>query len=139
MSQSDPISDFLTVIRNGVHSRKAAVEVPYSRIKAEISRILADEGFIESFEVVDTTSDKGSRQQRLRIALRYADSLRTVSPINAIERISKPGRRVYVGRQELPRVRGGLGLSIISTSRGIVSDRQARQNNVGGELLCRVW
>jgi len=139
MSQSDPIADFLTVIRNGVHSRKAAVEVPYSKMKSEIARILADEGFIDNFEVLHVQNQKGNKLPRLRLNLRYADSLRTVSPISTIERISSPGRRIYVGRRELPRVRGGLGLSILSTSKGVVSDKQARQNNLGGELLCKIW
>jgi small subunit ribosomal protein S8 len=139
MSVSDPIADFITVIRNGVHSRKANVEAPYSRMKAEICRILADEGFIDGFEVVEKTGQSGAKLQNLKVSLRYADSLRTVSPLSQLERISKPGRRVYVGRGELPRTRGGYGISILSTSRGVISDKQARQENVGGELLVKVW
>lgn len=139
MSVSDPIADFITVIRNGVHSRKASVEAPYSRLKAEICKILAAEGFIDSFEQVETANPKGTKIRNIKVALRYADSLRTVSPITQLQRISSPGRRVYVGRGELPRVRGGLGISILSTSRGVISDRQARHENVGGELLVKVW
>jgi small subunit ribosomal protein S8 len=139
MSVSDPIADFITVIRNGVHSRKANVEAPYSRMKAEICRILADEGFIDSYEVVEKTSKAGTKLQSLKVNLRYADSLRTVSPLSQLERISKPGRRIYVGRGELPRTRGGYGISILSTSHGVISDKQARAQNVGGELLVKVW
>ncbi|MDQ3023111.1 MAG: 30S ribosomal protein S8 [bacterium] len=139
MSQSDPIADFITVIRNGVRSRKGNVEAPYSRMKEDICRILADEGFIDGFEQFDVTNHKGNKLPRLRITLRYADDLRTVSPITQLERISSPGRRVYVTRRDLPRVRGGLGVSILSTSAGVVSDKIARQKNVGGELLVKVW
>lgn len=139
MSVSDPIADFITIIRNGIHSRKANVEAPYSRMKAEICRILADEGFIDSFEQVETSNRKGTKVRNIKVGLRYADSLRTVSPITQLQRISSPGRRVYVGRGELPRVRGGYGISILSTSHGVISDKQARQQNVGGELLVKVW
>jgi small subunit ribosomal protein S8 len=139
MSQSDPIADFITIIRNGVHSRKLTVEAPYSRMKEDICRILADEGFIEGYERLEVTNHKGSKLPRLRVTLRYADDLRTVSPITQLERVSSPGRRIYIGRRELPRVRGGLGLSILSTSAGVVSDKVARQKNVGGELLVKVW
>ena len=139
MSQSDPIADFITTIRNGVRSRKAAFEVPHSRIKGEIARILVEEGFIGGWEVFEATNHKGSRFKYLRLVLRYADDLRTISPLNQLERVSTPGRRVYVGRQELPRVRGGFGISILSTCEGVVSDREARRRNVGGELLVKVW
>src|SRR5438874_9996279 len=127
MSQSDPIADFITVIRNGVHSRKGFVETPYSRLKEQISRILAEEGFIDGYEKTEVVNHKGTRLPRLRIALRYADDLRTVCPINQLERISSPGRRIYVSRRALPRVRGGLGVSILSTSAGVLSDKAARQ------------
>jgi small subunit ribosomal protein S8 len=139
MSQSDPIADFITVIRNGVRSRKGSIEVPYSRIKADIAKILVSEGFIEGYEVFDVTNHKGTKFKQLRITLRYADDLRTISPINQVERISRPGRRVYVSRQELPRVRGGFGVSIISTCQGVISDKEARRRNVGGELMVKVW
>ena len=139
MSQSDPIADFITVIRNGVRSRKNTVEAPYSRLKEDICRILAEEGFVDSYERFDVTNHKGNKLPYLRVALRYADDLRTVSPITQLERVSSPGRRVYVTRRELPRVRGGLGVSILSTSAGVVSDKIARQKNVGGELLVKVW
>ena len=139
MCQTDPIADFITVIRNGVSSRKASIEVEYSKIKASIADILASEGFIDSWEEVAFTSSKGNAFKRLKVNLRYADDLKRVSPLNALERISKPGRRVYVNRQEIPRVRGGFGVSILSTSRGVLSDKDARKHNVGGELLVKVY
>jgi small subunit ribosomal protein S8 len=139
MSQSDPIADFITVIRNGVHSRKAQIEVPYSKMKASIAQILASEGFIDGWETVDSTSAKGSAFKRLRVNLRYADDLKRISPLSTLERVSKPGRRVYVNRQEIPRVRGGFGISILSTPQGVVSDKDARRLNVGGELLVKVY
>jgi small subunit ribosomal protein S8 len=139
MSQSDPVADFITVIRNGLRSRKPFVEVPHSQMKAAISKILADEGFIESSEAFEATNHKGNKFKMLRITLRYADELGRISPLNQLERISKPGRRVYVSHRELPRVRGGFGLSIISTSHGVLSDKQARKHMVGGEVLVKVW
>ena len=139
MSQSDPIADFITVIRNGVRSRKTQVEVPFSKIKAEIARILADEGFIDGWETFEVTNHKGNKFKYLRVALRYADELKTVSPISQLERISKPGRRVYTGHAELPKVQGGLGVAVVSTSQGVVTDRQARKLQVGGEVLCEIW
>jgi small subunit ribosomal protein S8 len=139
MSQTDPIADFLTVVRNGVHSRKSTVEAPYSRMKADICRILAQEGFIEGYEIVDQATHTGFNARRLKVTLRYADDLRRVTPLTQLERISTPGRRVYVGRREMPRVRGGFGISILSTSRGVLSDKEARKHQVGGELLVKVW
>jgi small subunit ribosomal protein S8 len=139
MSQSDPIADFITVIRNGVHSRKAQIEVPYSKMKASIAQILASEGFIDGWEEVAFESPKGNQFKRLRVHLRYADDLKRVSPLSTLERISKPGRRVYVNRQEIPRVRGGFGVSILSTPQGVLSDKDARRLNVGGELLVKVY
>ena len=139
MSLSDPIADFITIIRNGVRSRKLNVEAPYSRMKEDICKILADEGFIEGFERFEVTNHKGNKLPRLRVILRYADDLRTVCPITQLERVSSPGRRIYVGRHDLPRVRGGLGVSILSTSQGVLSDKSARSKNIGGELLVKVW
>lgn len=139
MCQTDPIADFITVIRNGVSSRKASIEVEYSKMKASIADILASEGFIDGWEEVAFTSSKGNAFKRLKVNLRYADDLKRVSPLNALERVSKPGRRVYVNRQEIPRVRGGFGLSILSTSHGVLSDKDARKHNVGGELLVKVY
>jgi small subunit ribosomal protein S8 len=139
MSVSDPVADFITVIRNGVRSRKPSVESPFSNMKASICKILSDEGFIDGWEVLEVTNHKGTKFKLLRVNLRYADELMRISPLNQLERVSKPGRRVYVSRRELPRVRGGFGLSILSTSHGVMSDKQARKQNLGGELLLQVW
>lgn len=139
MSVSDPIADFLTIVRNGVRSQKSQVEVGYSKMKAEMCRILSEEGYIEGWEVTESVNHKGNRFKHLKLTLRYADDLNRISPLNQLERISKPGRRVYIGRRELPRVRGGYGISILSTSEGVLSDREARKRNVGGELLVKVW
>ncbi|MCH7472295.1 30S ribosomal protein S8, partial [bacterium] len=135
MSQSDPIADFITVVRNGVRAHMETIEAPYSKMKAAISEILASEGFIEGWEEIEVANRKGNKFKRLRLTLRYADPLNTISPLNKLERVSTPGRRVYVGRRELPTVRGGFGISILSTSRGVMSDKQARKHNLGGELL----
>ena len=139
MSVSDPIADFITIIRNGVRSQKVAVDCSFSNMKAEICRILAEEGFIEGWEVFEVTNHKGNKFKRLRVTLRYADDLNRLSPLNQLQRVSTPGRRVYVGRRQLPRVRGGFGISILSTSRGVLSDKEARKHQVGGELLVKVW
>jgi len=139
MSISDPIADFITIVRNGVRSQKTHVESGFSKLKADICRVLAEEGFIEGWEVIEVTNQKGTKFKRLKMTLRYADDLNRISPLNQLERISKPGRRVYIGRRELPKVRGGFGISILSTSRGVLSDREARKRNVGGELLVKVW
>jgi small subunit ribosomal protein S8 len=139
MSVSDPIADFITVIRNGVRSQKTTVETSYSRMKADICRILAEEGFVEGWEVFEVTNHKGNRFKRVRLTLRYADDLNRLSPLNQLQRVSTPGRRVYVGRRQLPRVRGGFGISILSTSRGVLSDKEARKHHIGGELLVKVW
>jgi small subunit ribosomal protein S8 len=138
MSVTDPIADFITVVRNGVRARKSTIEAPFSKIKAEICRILAEEGFIEGWEVFEATNPKGTMHKRLEVTLRYADELNRISPLGVLERISTPGCRVYVRRKELPKVRGGYGISILSTSHGVISDKEARRLNVGGELLVKV-
>lgn len=132
MSMTDPVADMLTRIRNGIQARHERVEIPASKLKVEIARILKDEGFISNYKVVE-----GEVQSVLRVYLKYADDGEPV--IHGIERLSRPGRRVYRGKKELPRVLGGLGLSIISTSRGVMSGSQAAQRGVGGEVLCQVW
>jgi small subunit ribosomal protein S8 len=132
MSMTDPVADMLTRIRNGIQARHERVEIPASNLKVEIARILKDEGFISNYKVVE-----GEVQSVLRVYLKYADDGEPV--IHGIERLSRPGRRVYRGKKEIPRVLGGLGLSIISTSRGVMSGNQAAQRGVGGEVLCQVW
>jgi len=129
---SDPIADMLTRIRNAVRVRAAEVRVPSSKLKVGIARVLKAEGYIADFDVVED-----ARQGLLRLQLKYGPQGEQV--IRRIERVSKPGRRYYCGVQELPRVLDGLGIAIVSTSRGVKSDRQCRAENVGGELVCTVY
>jgi len=132
MSMTDPIADMLTRIRNGIQARHERVELPASKLKMEIARILKDEGFITGFKLME-----GKVQGTLRIGLKYAQDGESV--IHGIERISRPGRRVYRNKAEIPRVLDGLGLAIISTSKGILSGTDAARSGVGGEILCQVW
>jgi len=132
MSQiSDPIGDFLTRLRNAAATRNAAVKAPYSKIKAEIARILKQEGYITDYEV-DTTG----QFPQIKVATKVVNRS---SAITGIKRVSKPGLRRYVASDEIPRVLGGMGVSILSTPRGIVTGREAKKQNVGGELLAIVW
>jgi len=130
---TDPIADFLTRIRNGIMSRKARVQVPASRLKAHIAEILKDEGFITDYRRVD-----GPKVQSfLQIDLKWTPDNRCA--IEGMRRISKPGQRRYVGKEAIPKVRGGQGIAILTTSRGVMSDRTARKQAIGGEVLCEVW
>ena len=132
MSQlSDPIADFLTRLRNAGTARQTEVVAPYSKMKAEIARILKQEGYISNFEV-DTTG----KFPQLKVTTKTQNR---VSAITGLKRISKPGLRKYVGATEIPRVLGGMGISILSTPQGVVSGREAKKQNVGGELLAYVW
>src|SRR3954453_5866257 len=132
MSMTDPIADMLTRIRNGITSHHERVELPASKLKIEVARILKSEGFIRNFKV-----NEEKPQPVLRIDLKYSDNGEPV--IHGIERISRPGRRVYRNKQEIPRVLGGLGLAIVSTSKGVLSGAEAIKSGVGGEVLCQVW
>lgn len=132
MSMTDPIADMLTRIRNGIQARHERIEVPASKLKVEVARILKSEGFISNYKLVE---DKV--QGTLRIYLKYADDGEPV--IHGIERVSRPGRRVYRSKDEIPRVLGGLGLAIVSTSKGVLAGHDAAKNGVGGEVLCQVW
>ncbi len=132
MSMTDPVADLLTRIRNGIQARHERVEVPASRLKTEIARILKSEGFISNYKLMEEKP-----QGILRIYLKYAEDGEPV--IHGIERISRPGRRVYRTKSDIPRVLGGLGLAIVSTSRGVLSGTEAVKNGVGGEVLCQVW
>jgi small subunit ribosomal protein S8 len=132
MSMTDPIADMLARIRNASGAAHDDVSIPASKIKESIARILAEEGFVQGYEVAQ---DGG--HPSIRIALRYSDDRE--SAIAGIRRISKPGRRIYKGATDLPRVLGGLGIAIISTSQGVMTDRQARRARVGGEVLAYVW
>jgi len=133
---TDPISDMLTRVRNAVASKPARVDVPTSKLKAEIARILADEGYISGFKLVDETSADG-RRSVIRLFLKYGPHGEKV--ISGLQRVSRPGRRVYFGRDDVPHVLGGLGTSILTTSRGVMSGRDAAKAGVGGEVLCNVW
>lgn len=132
MSMTDPIADMLSRIRNAIQARHERVEIPASKLKVEIARILKTEGFISNYKLID-----GEIQNVLRVYLKYADDGEPV--IHGIERLSRPGRRVYRSKDAIPPVLGGLGLAIISTSRGLMSGAEAAKTGVGGEVLCQVW
>ena len=129
---TDPIADMLTRIRNANLALKPEVVMPSSKAKEEIARILADEGFIDAFEV-----NAAGPGKELVVKLKYTGERERV--ISGLRRISKPGRRVYSGSKDLPRVQGGLGVAVISTSQGILVDREARRRRLGGEIMCEVW
>jgi small subunit ribosomal protein S8 len=133
MSMTDPIADMLTRIRNGIQSHHERVELPASKLKVEIARILKTEGFIRNYNLAQKDEPQGT----LRIDLKYAANGEPV--IHGIERISRPGRRVYRNKLEIPSVLGGLGLAIVSTSKGVLSGQEAVKSGVGGEVLCQVW
>jgi len=133
---TDPISDMLTRIRNATLARQTRVEMPSSRLKVEIARILESEGYIQGFKVLD--AEPGTRVQALlRVFLKYGPRGERV--ITGIQRVSRPGRRVYFGRDDVPEVLAGLGTSILTTSRGVMTGREAVKSGVGGEVLCNVW
>ena len=136
---TDPIADMLTRLRNAVTAKHTRVDMPASKLKAEIARILQDEGYIQGFRLVEEPADKAGRQPRqlIRVFLRYGPAGEKV--ISGIQRISRPGRRVYLGVEDVPVVLGGLGTSILTTSRGVMTGRAARKAGVGGEVLCNVW
>jgi small subunit ribosomal protein S8 len=135
---TDPISDMLTRIRNAVSAKHARVDLPASKLKAEIARILQDEGYIQGYRIVDDAVEKGQKpRQLIRVFLKYGPHGEKV--ISGIERISRPGRRVYLGVDDVPPVLGGLGTNILTTSRGVMTGRAARKAGVGGEVLCNVW
>ena len=134
MSMTDPIADMLTRIRNGIQAHHDRIELPTSKLKVEVAKILKSEGFISNFKEVN---EDGRPSGVLRIYLKYSEDGEPV--IHGIERVSRPGRRVYRGKEELPKVLGGLGLAIVSTSRGVLSGDEAARQGVGGEVLCQVW
>ncbi|MFW6264514.1 MAG: 30S ribosomal protein S8 [Bacillota bacterium] len=132
MNITDPIADMLTRIRNANSTNKDIVNMPASKMKINIADILKEEGFISDYKIVESYP-----QNSLRIYLKYGDNDEKV--ISGLKRISKPGLRVYVKRDEIPRVLGGLGIAIVSTSQGLLTDKVARKNGVGGEVICYVW
>ena len=132
MTMTDPIADMLTRVRNANTARHESVDVPASNIKKEIARILLEEGFIKGYDVIED-----GKQGLIRLSLKYGKSGERV--VTGIKRISKPGMRVYADRDSIPKVLNGIGISIISTSNGIVTDKQARELGIGGEVICYVW
>jgi small subunit ribosomal protein S8 len=137
MSVNDPIADMLTRIRNAVMVGHQMVALPSSKLKVSIAKILKEEGFITSYEVVD---GKITGQRVLRIRLKYIGERRERKPvISGLERISRPGRRVYTNKREIPWVLSGMGVAIISTPKGVMTGQRARQLGVGGEILCKIW
>jgi small subunit ribosomal protein S8 len=137
MSNSDPIGDMLTRIRNALLAGHTTVALPCSSIKLDIARILSEEGYISSFEVVD---GKVVGSKMLRLQLKYiGDRRERKAVISGLERISRPGRRVYTGKQEIPWVLSGMGIAILSTPKGVMTGQRARQLGIGGEVLCKVW
>lgn len=132
MSMTDPIADLLTRIRNALIARHDRVDVPASKIKVAIVRILKDEGFIKNFKV-----SKDNKQGMIRVFLKYSD--RNTPVINGLERVSKPGRRVYQKSADILPVLSGLGVAIVSTSAGVMTDKEARRQNIGGEMICQIW
>ena len=132
MTISDPVADMLTRVRNAVMVRHDSVLIPASRMKLAISKILKEEGFVNDYEVV-----RGKPQRVIRIRLKYRDKNQPV--LSGLERVSKPGLRIYVQKKEIPRVYGGLGIAILSTAKGVMTGQQAWRQGIGGELLCYVW
>ena len=132
MNTTDPIADMLTRIRNANNSRHTTVDIPASNMKKAIAKILLDEGYVKNVEYIDD-----STQGVIRITLKYAENKQKV--LTGLKRVSKPGLRIYASKEELPRVLKGLGIAIISTSKGIMTDKEARRQNVGGEVLAFIW
>ena len=131
---TDTIADFLTIIRNAMKANHRVVEVPASRTRAKLAEILRDKGYISAYKMVDTPDKQGM----LKVGLKY-DSVTRMPNIKKLVRVSKPGRRIYKDSQSLPRVLNGLGIAIVSTSKGVMTDKEARQQNVGGEVLCYIY
>ncbi|MCI0502497.1 MAG: 30S ribosomal protein S8 [Fusobacteria bacterium] len=133
MVMTDPIADFLTRVRNANTAMKKSVDIPNSNMKVSLSQILKDEGFIKDYEVI---AEQDSVKKNIRVYLKYDNKTRVIS---GLKRISKPSLRVYVGKDEIPKVLGGLGVAILSTSKGVMTDKKARREGMGGEVLCYVW
>jgi small subunit ribosomal protein S8 len=132
MNVTDPIADFLTSLRNGLRARHKSVEVPASKLKLQMATILRDEGYIAGFRMVE----EGARK-RIEVRLKYGTNNEPI--ISSIQRVSRPGRRVYVASHKVPRVLGGMGINILTTPKGLMTGRAARKENVGGEILCEIW
>jgi small subunit ribosomal protein S8 len=135
MSMTDPIADFLTRIRNAIHAAHETVQIPASKLKAELARILAEQGYIDSWSVIPAPA--GTTGQLIEIHLKYTDDRR--SAISGLRRVSRPGRRTYVQAGRIPKVQGGMGTSIVSTSHGVMTGHDARAAGIGGEVVAQVW
>lgn len=135
MSMTDPIADFLTRVRNGIQASHDEVRIPSSKLKREMARILQEQGYIERFDVDAPTVDQPG--ELIRVHLKYADD--RTSAISGLRRISRPGQRHYVGHSEIPKVLGGMGTAIVSTSKGVMTGHEAREAGVGGEVVAHVW
>jgi small subunit ribosomal protein S8 len=132
MNMTDPVADMLSRIRNGVRAKLNKVDIPASRLKVEIARILKDEGYVANFKEIED-----DKQGVLRVYLKYGPGMERV--ITDVQRVSRPGCRIYCGKDQIPRVYGGLGINILSTSRGVMTGKTAAREGVGGEILCNVW
>jgi small subunit ribosomal protein S8 len=135
MSMTDPVADFLTRLRNGAHASKETVEIPSSKLKREMARILQEQGYIDGWETEAPNAEHPG--ELIRIRLKYTEDRRPV--ISGLERVSRPGRRTYVRHDEIPRVLGGMGTTIVSTSHGVMTGHDARREGVGGEIVAQVW
>ena len=135
MSMTDPIADFLTRIRNAIQAAHETVDIPSSGLKREMARILKEQGYIEDFSIEPPTADRPA--ELIRVRLKYTDSRR--SAISGLRRVSRPGQRHYVGSREIPKVLGGMGTAIVSTSKGVMTGHEARHAGVGGEVVAHVW
>lgn len=132
MGLTDPLADMLTRVRNAGTARFDKVDIPASQMKISLARILKEEGYIKNFKII-----KDKKQGILRVYLKYDEVNKPL--INGLKRVSKPSRRVYASKEEIPQVLGGLGIAVVSTSKGILTDREARRNGIGGEVLCTIW
>ena len=132
MGMTDPIADMLTRIRNANLAKTEKVDIPASNLKLELARVLKEEGYIKNFKLL-----KDRKQGVVRVYMKYSPEEMRV--INGLKRVSRPGNRVYVGAEDIPRVMGGLGIAVLSTSRGLLVDRESRTKNIGGEVLCYIW
>jgi small subunit ribosomal protein S8 len=135
MSMTDPVADFLTRIRNGIQAAHETVDIPASNLKTEMARILKEQGYIAGYEALPP--DEQAPGERIRVKLKYTEDRR--SAISGLKRVSRPGQRTYVGHSELPKVLGGMGTAIISTSHGVMTGHEARKEGVGGEVVAHVW
>jgi small subunit ribosomal protein S8 len=135
MSMTDPIADFLTRIRNAIHAARETVDIPASRLKVEMARILREQGYIEGYEIQPPTAERPG--ELIRVRLKYTEARQ--SAISGLQRVSRPGQRQYTTARDIPKVQGGMGTTIVSTSHGVMTGHDARRAGVGGEIVAKVW